>query len=277
MKIGVIGLGMVGKAIYDVLIENHEMSFYDIKFSTSKITDVLRTDIIYIAVPTLPDENNKCNISILSSVIEDLINLEYNGVICIKSTITPGTTIEYINKYKNDRICYCPEFLKERSAYDDFKFHNEICIIGTINDTVFEIVKESHKNISQIFKKVHPTEAELTKYFQNVYNTCRILFANAFYEVCTKNNIEYNSIIESLLARHEIDDNYIRCSKDLRGPSGPCLVKDTLAFNEYVKSLQLEIKPNMFQTLVDDMKLYPRTVIVGTRSEVEYFGRELNK
>jgi hypothetical protein len=61
----------------------------------------------------------------------------------------------------------------------------------------------------------------------------------------------------------------------MRGPSGPCLVKDTLAFNEYVKTLDLETRPSLFQTLVNDMKLYPKTVIAGTRSEIEYFGKEL--
>jgi hypothetical protein len=78
-----------------------------------------------------------------------------------------------------------------------------------------------------------------------------------------------------LLLRNEIDEKYIRCNENLRGPSGPCLVKDTLAFNEYVKTLQLTTNPSVFQTLVDDMKLYPKTVIHGTRSELEYFGKEL--
>jgi UDP-glucose 6-dehydrogenase len=121
-------------------------------------------------------------------------------------------------------------------------------------------------------------EAELTKYFQNVYNTNRILFANGFYEVCRKNGVVYNDIIDNLLVRKEIDEKYMRCDESLRGPSGPCLVKDTLAFNEYVKSLGVEVPPmQIFQTLVDDMKLYPRTVIDGTRTEQEYFGKILNK
>jgi UDP-glucose 6-dehydrogenase len=123
---------------------------------------------------------------------------------------------------------------------------------------------------------VHPIEAELSKYFQNVFNTTRILFANAYYEICKKHGIEYDNIIEHLLVRKEMDDKYIRCNENMRGPSGPCLVKDTLAFNEYVKTLELATPtPSIFQTLVDDMKLYPKTVIQGTRTESEYFGKEL--
>ena len=66
------------------------------------------------------------------------------------------------------------------------------------------------------------------------------------------------------------------CNENLRGPSGPCLVKDSLAFNTYVNKLNLSIKPTVFQTIVDDMKLYPKTVIEGTRSEIEYFGKNIS-
>jgi hypothetical protein len=69
----------------------------------------------------------------------------------------------------------------------------------------------------------------------------------------------------------------MKCNEKLRGPSGPCLVKDSLAFNQYVKSLELDPSPKIFQTIVDDMALYPRTVIDGTRTEKEYFGKELSK
>ena len=77
MKIGIIGLGMVGKAIYDglALNTNNIMSFYDVKFPDSKIEDIFDTDIVYISVPTLPDENNKCNLTILNSVISNLTEL----------------------------------------------------------------------------------------------------------------------------------------------------------------------------------------------------------
>ena len=279
MKIGIIGLGMVGKAIYDglALNANNIMSFYDVKFPDSKIEDIIDTDIVYISVPTLPDENNKCNLTILNSVISNLTDLNYAGIICIKSTVIPETTINLVNKYNNDNICFCPEFLRERCAFEDFTINNKICIIGTINDSVYETIKECHSNICTEFRKVHPTEAELTKYFQNVFNTYRVLFANAFYEVCKSNNVEYNNILKNLLVRNELDEKYMKCDETLRGPSGPCLVKDTLAFYEYVKLKNLEIKPELFKTMVDDMKLYPRTVIDGTRTEQEYFGKELNK
>jgi UDPglucose 6-dehydrogenase len=276
MKIGSIGRGMVGDAIFKGLKElKYEMSYYDPVFKESKMTDIFDSDCCFISVPTLPNEKNECDLRILIKVLDELDEMKYKGVICIKSTITPGTTQKMIEKYNNNNICFCPEFLKERCAYEDFMENNPICIIGTINNKVFEIIKEIHTPICKFFKMVTPVEAELTKYMQNVYNTYRVLFANGFYEVCKNNNVEYNSVLDSLLVRKELDAKYMRCDENLRGPSGPCLVKDSLAFNQYVNRLELDIKPKIFQTIVDDMALYPKTVIEGTRTEKEYFGKEL--
>jgi len=276
MKVGSIGRGMVGEAIFQGFKNlGYEMSFFDPKLRESKITDVLDCDVVIIAVPTLPNANNECDLTILISVLDNLSFYNYNGIICIKSTIIPGTTQQMIEKYKNDKICYCPEFLKERCAYDDFMLENPICIVGTTNHTEFDIISQLHSKICKKFKMVKPVEAELTKYMQNVYNTYRILFANGFYEICKHNDVEYNSVLSSLLTRNELDSKYMKCDENMRGPSGPCLVKDSLAFNEYVKNLDLKIKPSIFQTIVNDMSLYPKTVIDGTRNELEYFGKLL--
>jgi len=75
------------------------------------------------------------------------------------------------------------------------------------------------------------------------------------------------------MIRKEIDEKYLRCNENLRGPSGPCLVKDTIAFTEYVKKNNDNI--SIFKALVNDMKLYPKSVIKGTRTELEYFGKNL--
>jgi len=278
MRIGSIGRGMVGEAIYQGLKSlGHEMSFSDPVYKESKIEDVLASDIVIIAVPTLPNEKNECDLTILIKVLDDLDRLEYAGHICIKSTIVPETTGKMIKKYNNNKICYCPEFLRERCAYDDFMENNAICLVGTVSEETFRVVKEIHEPICNMFKMVSPVEAELTKYMQNVYNTYRIIFANGMYEICKHNGVEYNSVLKSLLVRKEMDHKYMLCDESIRGPSGPCLVKDSLAFNQYVKGLGLDVEPGIFQAIVNDMELYPKTVIDGTRTEKEYFGKELHR
>ena len=60
-------------------------------------------------------------------------------------------------------------------------------------------------------------------------------------------------MLESL----SIDTAYLKCSEGLRGPAGACLPKDTRAFNEYAKK---EGGASLFQALVNDMDLYPKTI-----------------
>lgn len=276
MNIGCIGKGMVGNAIYEALkFLGNNMSYYDPIFTESKFTDILNTECVFISVPTFPNSKNECDTTILIDVLDNLKMHNYKGVICIKSTIIPGTTNDIIQKYNNEKICFCPEFLKERCAYDDFLYNNKLCIVGTTSEDAFNVIKMIHEPICKNIKQVLPVEAELTKYMQNVFNTYKILFANGFYEVCKLNNIEYNNILNNLVERGEMESKYMFCDENLRGPSGPCLVKDSLAFNEYVNKLNLPIKPSIFQTIVNDIKLYPKTVITGTRSEIEYFGKNI--
>jgi hypothetical protein len=171
MRIGSIGRGMVGEAIFQGFLSlGNEMTFYDPRFSESKMEDVLGSDIVIIAVPTLPNEKNECDLTILLKVLDDLQNLNYNGVICIKSTITPGTTQKMIEKYENDKICFCPEFLKERCAYKDFMEENPICIVGTTNQVAFDTIKEILKKGQGFLLQVKGNQKSLLKSCQITAN-----------------------------------------------------------------------------------------------------------
>jgi UDPglucose 6-dehydrogenase len=258
MKIGIIGLGMVGKTIYNVLSEYYLISYYDIKIESSRIEDVLDTDIVFIAVPTNLNVENKCDTSIVEETICYLHLLNYTGIICIKSTVTPTTTIKLIEKHGNDKLCFCPEFLRERCAVSDFKA-DKLCLIGTENIEVFRTIKSCHSDFCSKYKMVHPTEAELTKYFLNVYNTYRVMFANTFYEVCEKTDVNYTNVLNNLVERGHIDGDYLKCNENLRGVSGVCLRKDTIAFSTYIK--KLDIPATIIKAVVNDLELYEETVI----------------
>ena len=111
MKIGIAGLGIIGSACkYGFEKLGHKVNFHDPKFEESKFEHLLNTDIIYICVPTPSNEDGSCNTSIVRKVIDDLMCVNYKGVIAIKSTVEPGTTESLINQYMNDKICFVPEF-----------------------------------------------------------------------------------------------------------------------------------------------------------------------
>ena len=92
MKIGIIGVGIIGGACkYGFEKLGHKVICHDIALDTN-IEDVLDTQITYICVPTPSDEDGSCNTSIVESVVHELHTLGYSGIVAIKSTVKPTTT-----------------------------------------------------------------------------------------------------------------------------------------------------------------------------------------
>ena len=264
MKIGIVGLGIVGTAVrhgFEKL--GHSVAVHDIKLGTS-LEDVLESDVVYLCVPTPRGEDGRCDTSIIESVVEELVEkYRYEGVIAVKSTVEPGTTLRFQERFANRKICHVPEFLRERVAIADFIENHDVCIVGTESDEVFELVKRSHGHYPRQFIKLSPTEAEISKYFNNVYNATLITFANAFYELCQAHGADYSNVKGAMVQRDHISNKYLDCNDNLRGFGGMCLPKDTSAIAALAKQYGLPIK--LFDAIVEDNKNYKTTVFEGMR------------
>jgi UDPglucose 6-dehydrogenase len=265
LKLGIIGLGVVGSAIkYGFEKLGHDVYCHDIKLDTS-IKDVLGTDICYICVPTPSKKDGSCDTSVVSKVIHDLDTNKYEGIVAIKSTVTPGTTEVFQLNYPNMTICFVPEFLRERCAETDFTENHDLCIIGTKSYAVFNSIKESHGKYPKEIRKLSPTEAELAKYFNNTFNATLITFANSFYEICKLMNSDYRAIKDSLTLVEHIPDKYLDCNSTFRGFGGMCLPKDTRALDALCKTAELDVK--FFEMLLSENEKYKTTVFRGMRKE----------
>ena len=136
MRVGVIGWGIVGSACGEGFrILGHSVTHYDPKFNTT-VDDVLNTD---------------------------------NGVIAIKSTLTPGTTQALIEQYNDPNICYVPEFLKEANALADFVINHDVLAVGCQTDRSWNTVVEANGWIPKSKVRMLPSEAEILKYYSNHY------------------------------------------------------------------------------------------------------------
>jgi len=248
MKIGIIGVGKVGGAIaYGFQRIGHHVLLHDLKLGTS-IDVVLSAPIIFICVPTPSMENGYCDSRIVHDVVDELAAVRYDGLVVIKSTVLPGT-IEELHNWYNLRLAFCPEFLRERAAFSDFVEGNDVCIAGVYDGEGFELIKRAHGSLPKVFVRLTPTEAELAKYFCNVYNALRIVFACQFYDVCKKLGADYTAIKSAVVHRHNIEDAYLDANEQLRGFGGSCLPKDTKAFASFVNLLGLNLP--LFQAIVD--------------------------
>jgi UDPglucose 6-dehydrogenase len=256
MLIGIIGHGVVGQAIEQAfLTQSHQIKWYDkFKNDSSPLSDLLDCECIFVCVPTNTIDN-ACDILQVKETIAQLSNLSYSGVIVIKSTVIPGTTKMLIDQYSDLRINFVPEFLHQDRALYDFLHATNKLIIGSESDLDFEFIAKLHDPFCQGAVKISTTEAELVKYFSNNYNSLRIVFANAYYEVCQQLGADYNNVLSSAASISTISsDQYLKCNKDLRGFEGKCLPKDIEAFNTFIKQLNLPI--TLFDAVINDNSRY---------------------
>jgi len=142
IKIGIVGLGYVGKAIQEFFKNKFEIYSYDIKEDSScdsldKVVE--NSNIIFLCLPTPMNLDGSASTIILEDVISEINTLCSNKelkTIVIKSTVPVGTTENLSLKYNNISLVFNPEFLTEANSIEDFKnlMKNDDTIILDVRD-----------------------------------------------------------------------------------------------------------------------------------------------
>ena len=266
MRIGIVGLGVVGEANKVGFTSlGHHVTVHDVKIPYSDLGKVVNSDIVFICVPTPSNEKGECDTSIVESVIHELHERNHTGIIAIRSSTVPGFTESMISRYKNDKICFVPEFLRERCAVEDFINNHEVLSVGTDNQNVYYKVVGAQGHYPKQRVQLSPTEAEVMKYYLNLYGATRVVFANVFYEICKKLNANYSKVKDAYIKTGRHGDMYLDVSEDLRGYGGPCLPKDTRAIIGLMDRLNIDM--DFFKTVDSDNKKLKTTVFEGMREE----------
>lgn len=251
MKIGIIGRGTVGSAVFEGLeYLGHAMSFFDPKYEGSTLADVLDTDVAFISVPTNQAPNGDCDTTIVDRVVAELAQANYKGLVSIKSTVIPGTTDRLRSQYPGLRMSMVPEFLRAKSALADFVYNHDLLVIGTYTREDADMLIEIHGSFPENVAKVSPTEAEVIKYFNNVHHAMSVTFANITYDVCNKLGANYMNVYKAITKRDCINPAYLMANPNMRGYGGHCLPKDTSAWNNLIKNLELPY--TLIQSVIDD-------------------------
>jgi len=234
-KIGIIGLGTVGKAVkYWFDKETYPLFLYDKYKKIGSIQEVNKAEIVFICVPTPFHEKSGYDDT---AVIEALNVLSPPKIVVIKSTILPGSTEKFQKQFPKHKILFNPEFLRYKTALKDF-FSPNTQIIGYT--TKSKIVAKRIVDIlpKASYQKVVPSkEAEMVKYFRNCFLSLRVIFANQVYDLCQKLEINYELVKELAGYDPRIGHSHFNIFQDgYRGYSGPCLDKDLKAFIQFAKS-----------------------------------------
>jgi len=267
MKLGVIGIGAVGSAISKGFEHiGHDVVGYDIKMPETKIEDTLNTEINFITVGTPTGNNDECDLTAVNSVMEQLNKLEYKGLIALKSTIEPGTTGRLKNTYPNLNICFVPEFLRERCAFEDFVYNNNILVVGTDSAENYNLIVKAHGSLPFHKVKMSIIESELMKYFSNTYKAMRITFANSFHRVAERFGANYDVIKDAFLFHGVGEGHYLNVNKEFGGFGGMCLPKDTKAMKALCDKYDIDV--DIFRFIDEENNKFVKTVPKGMRCDI---------
>lgn len=264
MKLGIVGMGVVGSANaagFNLL--GHTVVTHDIKFDTT-IHDVLDTEIVFICVPTPNTDTGHCDVSAIESVIDELSQNDYKGIVAIRSTVIPGFTDSMSEKYLNLAICFVPEFLRERCAADDFINNHQLLAVGTTDVYVYQKIVAAHGSLPNKTKQLKPAEAEILKYFNNAYAALRITFANIMFELCQKYEADYSAVKDTYILTGKSNDLYLDVNNRLRGFGGMCLPKDVEALMSLLNKHNLDY--SLIESVNADNKKFKSTVFNGMRN-----------
>ncbi len=116
-----------------VLKQNQNMVAYDKYKNIGSMKGVLKSDIIFLCLPTLFNEDTQeYDTTALEETCDILSKVNYQNAVIIKSTVTPGTCQHYAETYKLN-IIHNPEFLTASTALKDFENQKHIVLGPTLN------------------------------------------------------------------------------------------------------------------------------------------------
>ena len=251
MNIGIIGNGFVGSAlIHGFVLHVDDIYIYDKdpKRSTHSMETLANSsNIVFVCVPTPMFESGECDLSIVTSVIEDLSQYKCikNKVIVIKSTVVPGTTENLALKYPNLNFVFNPEFLTERKARLDFINASRI-VLGSNNTSANKIVEDLYR-LRFPYTKIIKTDfgtAQLIKYMANCFFATKISFMNEMYQISNAIDGDWEKALEGFISDGRIGNSHI----DVPGHDGDygfggkCFPKDINAIIKKAESLGIEPK-----------------------------------
>lgn len=238
MRIGIIGFGFVGNAVYssykdkvDCVIKDDEKG-YQCSYSELK-----QCDAIFVCVPSPETVNGDCDSSILQSVIGNLS--DYSGVIISKVTAPPNVYSEL----KHSKLFYVPEFLTARNSIEDYKNTKNLIIGGNRDHEIVErIIRLGLSNLEQI-RYVTIEEASIIKYTANTFLSVKVVFMNEIKQLCDKIGVDYNTVKQTISLDPRIGSTHLDVPgyDGLFGYGGKCLPKDTSAFLKFSEKIGSEL------------------------------------
>jgi UDPglucose 6-dehydrogenase len=259
-KLGWIGLGKCGLPIAEAINKSYNVVAYDLlqkqsEVYTDNITNLLDADITFVLVET-PHINKNLDGSIpinlstvedydytaLRSVLLDLSNNMYKGIVVVSSTVSPGTIKQLSQQHNDLRIVYMPVMIHIGSVARDF-ISSPSYYIGTQDKHVFDQVSTIMRSLcpGTVIKQGTYEEVEMWKMFGNIFSSVKIAFANTISEMIEYGNFNASSwnIMEALLNEKQ-NFNTTAYLTPGSGNGGPCHPRDGVVLSWLTDKLKMQ-------------------------------------
>lgn len=235
-SVGIIGGGFVGSSFAAGFKGHVDVKLFDINpdRSTHGYEEVITQDILVLALNTpMVLETGEVDVSVVESVLRQLNGdlPKQSKPVIVKSTVPPEPLLRWSAAYRNLEIIFCPEFLREKTAQEDFDNSNRV-ILGS-STTYIKRLEEVELLFATRFPGVpiiwtSYEEASLIKYFTNVYFCAKIALLNEFAQVCEKYGLEFNSVFSKVMLDERIGRSHFKIPgpDGKKGFGGHCFPKD---------------------------------------------------
>ena len=241
MKIAIIGFGFVGKATLNGLTNDVETLLIDPKLGTSsKELKAFNPNFVFVCVPTPMGKNGSIDSNIIFDVIKDIEKYSPNTIAVIKSTITPDIVESILESKIN--IVYNPEFLRERTADEDF-INSKMIIFGGTTENCKKTA-DFYRNYTKCkcndYQFMPADKASLLKYTVNSFLATKVLFFNEIHDLFER--LDTNMSWKDFISVIQLDSRIGKSHMQVPGPDGrygfggACFPKDTNALYEFSKS-----------------------------------------
>ena len=218
--------------------------------STHSLEEVIKnSEVVFVSVPTPSNKDGSINLEVLDNCLEK-VNKEankiknFNCIFLIRSTVVPGTTRCFQNKFPNLKLVFNPEFLTERSATFDFISQTRYVLGGEKKNT--RTIKELYQLRFGSTISIIETDfesAELIKYVCNTFFATKVSFLNEMKLLSDEVGADWDTVIEGFVRDGRVGHSHTQVPgpDGKLGFGGSCFPKDIQALINFGNSLSINL------------------------------------